>query len=259
MSLRQRIANLWKHRHLFPRINFYVLVALGRLLVPRYRFKWPQLEWWRDVAFSRYLARYGELRKMNTDRRWMLYQLLRLTEAVPGDTAECGVFRGASSYLICKANQSRTDFQRWHFIFDSFEGLSPPRHHDGSHWREGDFAVGADTVRRNLAEFQLVSLHPGWIPARFGDVADRRFSFVHVDVDLEQPTRDSIAFFYPRLEVGGILLCDDYGCTTCPGATLAVDDFLADKPEKMLSLCCGGGFLVKGCVTSSPYVLRPET
>jgi hypothetical protein len=87
----------------------------------------------------------------------------------------------------------------------------------------------------------------GWIPERFPEVADRRFAFVHIDVDLEQPTRDSIEFFYPRMNKGGIILCDDYGFTTCPGATSTIDAYLLDKPEKMLSMCCGGGFLIAGC------------
>ena len=61
----------------------------------------------------------------------------------------------------------------------------------------------------------------------------------------------SIAFFYPRLSKGGILLCDDYGFTSCPGATTAIDKFLSDKPEKMISLDSGGGFFIKGTAIAS--------
>jgi len=105
-------------------------------------------------------------------------------------------------------------------------------------------------VGRALAEFPGVSLLAGWIPERFPAVADRRFAFVHIDVDLYEPTRDSLAFFYPRMSAGGIVVCDDYGFTSCPGATRAVDEYLADRPEKMIALSCGGGFLVKGVATS---------
>jgi hypothetical protein len=52
------------------------------------------------------------------------------------------------------------------------------------------------------------------------------------------------------VEPGGIIVCDDYWFTTCPGATKAVDEFLADKPEKMLPLAQGGGFLIKGQATA---------
>lgn len=57
-------------------------------------------------------------------------------------------------------------------------------------------------------------------------------------------------FFYDRLNIGGVFVCDDYGFLTCPGATAAIQDFLISKPEKMVSLPGGGGFFIKGCITS---------
>src|SRR5207248_4885047 len=50
-----------------------------------------------------------------------------------------------------------------------------------------------------------------WIPDRFQDVDDWKFSFVHIDTDWPEPTSESLAFFYPRIEAGGIIVCDDYG------------------------------------------------
>ena len=73
---------------------------------------------------------------------------------------------------------------------------------------------------------------------------------VHVDVDLYEPTLASLAFFYPRMNPGGVMVCDDYGFTTCPGATKAVDEFLHDKPEKMIALPNGGGFFIAGVSTA---------
>ncbi len=209
--------------------------------------------WWDDEAFTRYLERFGELRGFNTDRRWMLSQLLRLIHDVPGDTAECGVYQGAGSWLICHANSRNTSQQRTHHIFDSFEGVSEPGKQDTAYWRAGDLACGIGEVRKNLGEFQHLSFRKGWIPERFHDVEHRRFAFVHIDVDLYEPTRDSLAFFYSRMNPGGIILCDDYGFTTCPGATSAVNEILRVKPEKMISLPCGGGFMIKGQATDATH------
>lgn len=180
----------------------------------------------------------------------MQQQLMRLVSAVPGDTAECGVFKGAGSYLICAMNSRNTAQARSHFVFDSFEGLSTPDAVDGKHWVAGDLVCSESSVAAVLAEFPGVTLLKGWIPDRFPEVQDRRFAFVHIDVDLYQPTRDSVEFFYPRLSPGGILLCDDYGFTSCPGATRALDEYLRDKPEKVIALSGGGGFLIKGVPTA---------
>ena len=42
-----------------------------------------------------------------------------------------------------------------------------------------------------------------------------------------------------------MLLCDDYGFVTCPGATLAMDDFFDDKPEEIVHLPTGQGLVIK--------------
>lgn len=233
-------------------LRFDILMSIAKIILPRYRFKNPYMAWWDDPVFNRYLKKFDLLRGKETDRRWMLYQLLRLTQAVPGDTVECGVFKGSSSYLICKYNQESKNHRKNHYIFDSFEGLSAPSEIDGKFWYKGTFACQMDEVKANMAEFPHVSFHKGWIPERFDDVKDKKFSFIHIDVDLYQPTGDSMKFFYPRVNPGGIMLCDDYGFSNCPGATQAVDEFLSDKPEKMMAMSCGGGFMIKGLQTAKP-------
>lgn len=219
----------------------------ARLLFPDYRLCWPQLDWWQNPEFNSYLDRFCERDGFNTQRKWMLSQLLRMVVDVPGDTAECGVFMGASSWLICNANQKLQKMKKKHHMFDSFEGLSCPNSEDGAFWREGDLAVVEDSVKRNLSAFDDdINIYKGWIPERFNDVKDLTFSFVHIDVDLYQPTKDSLIFFYERLNQGGIILCDDYGFSSCPGATKAVNEFLANKKEGIIHLDSGGGFIIKG-------------
>jgi len=228
--------------------RFYLLRRFAKYILPEYRFKWPQLDWWEDGEFNQYLTRFRELDGNNTDRRYAVAELLRLVGAVQGDTAEVGAYQGAMSWLICKANAGA----RMHHIFDSFEGLSHPSPVDGAHWSKGALACGEDVVRQNLSEFSgHFSTYKGWVPARFSDVGDRRFSFVHIDVDLYQPTRDSIEFFYPRMNPGGVIVCDDHGFSSCRGATKACDDFLADKPEKVVGLSAGAGFFIKGVETAA--------
>jgi len=234
------------------RLRLELLKWFGRIVLPEYRFKWPQMAWWANPIFNKYLVKFDEIRGFNTDRRWMLYQLMRLVRNVPGDTAECGVYKGAGSYMICKVNQENKRHNRVHHIFDSFEGLSKPSEIDGDHWTKGDMVCSLETVTENLAEFNNISIHKGWIPELFSDVDSNRFCFVHIDVDLHQPTLASVEFFYPRMNEGAVILCDDYGCTTCPGATNAIDRFLQDKKEKMISLSGGGGFLIKGTETLKP-------
>ncbi|MDR2091730.1 MAG: TylF/MycF family methyltransferase [Azoarcus sp.] len=233
------------------RCGFILLTKLGRYLVPRYKFSWPHLAWFDKPTLNEILARYGEKDGFNAHRRLMIGELMRLTPAVPGDTAECGAYKGCGSHIILLAPPPHdVACPREHYVFDSFEGLSAPSPEDGNYWKKADLRSGREIIEHNLSEFRNVHFMEGWIPKRFDEVKDRRFAFVHIDVDLYEPTRDAIAFFYERLNPGAILICDDYALYSCPGATKAVDDFLMDKPEKMILLPGGGGFFIKGVLSA---------
>jgi hypothetical protein len=225
--------------------RLYNLAKVARHILPGLPLHWPQMDWMEDAEFRAFLHRFDEHEGFNCHRRLALRELHRLAAGTPGDTAECGVWKGAGSWLICDGNRRSG---RVHYAFDSFEGLSEPSPaHDGPYWSRGNLRTGEAEARRNLEEFgDAVRILAGWIPSRFTEVAERRFSFVHIDVDLFEPTRDSIAFFHPRLSEGGVIVCDDYGFTTCPGATKAVDEYLqANGLPPMVRLPTGGGFLIK--------------
>jgi O-methyltransferase len=232
-----------------PAKRLEALAKYGQILVPGYRFYWPHPTSWSNERFNRYLEDFSESEGFNTQRRWSMSQLLRLISEVPGDTAECGVYRGAASYAILLAN-SKSRHARHHHIFDSFEGISRPVGEDGVYWTKGDLTSPEEIATEALREFTGKTFYKGWIPTRFPEVSALAFSFVHVDVDLYAPTKESLGFFYSRLSNGGIFVCDDYGMQFCPGATKACDEFLADKAEKMLSFPAGGGFFIKGVATS---------
>jgi hypothetical protein len=90
--------------------------------------------------------------------------------------------------------------------------------------RRGWFATPLDAVRRALADFPGVAWHPGWIPQSFTGLPERRYRFVHLDLDLHDPTLGGLEYFFPRLAPGAILVCDDYDW---PGERKAVEDFCA--------------------------------
>ena len=222
----------------------YVLAdRLCGLLYSKYKFSEYSRSWLNDKSFFRFYERFhGRENYHSADRKYFLKNLLKLVSDCAGDTAECGVYQGASSYLICQAFQG---IGKEHFVFDSFEGLSEPSEMDGTHWTAHQFSIDEQSVHNNLAEFDFVEIFKGWIPDQFQQVADRKFCFVHIDVDLHQPTLDSVKFFYPRMVPGGILLCDDYGFDGSPGARRAVDNFLRDKPEPIIEVPTGQAFIVK--------------
>ncbi len=231
--------------------GFRVIERLAKLLVyPEYQFTDPTVGWWGNQKIQTFSRRFCLVESaMSLDRKFALSQLMRLASAVEGDTAECGVYNGGSSYIMLL---STIGSDKTHFLFDSYEGLSLPSENDGKYWKSGDLNFSEANVLENLKEFseRLVS-YKGWIPDRFNEVAEKRFSFVHIDVDLYEPTLSSLDFFYARMNTGGVILIDDYGFDTCPGATEAVDKFHDLCPEKPEMLPSGGAFILKGTATAN--------
>jgi hypothetical protein len=190
-------------------------------------------------------------------RFFMLFQAARdACRRTPDlDVAECGCLHGHSTYIIARLLQEN-GFRGEMHVFDSFEGLSAFTGPDEGGLYQTDeqraavrqyFKADREKVMARLAPFEFVRFYPGWIPDRFREVADRRIGFLSLDVDLYQPTRDSLRFFFPRLADGGMVYLDDYGFyRTWPGARKAVDEYLAGVPHRhLLRMPFGSALIIK--------------
>ena len=70
--------------------------------------------------------------------------------------------------------------------------------------------------------------------------------FVHLDMDIYEPTIFALKFFNDRLVKGGVILLDDYGFDTCPGIPRAVQEFTETQPGYFgMSLLTGQYLLIK--------------
>ncbi|MBO36518.1 MAG: hypothetical protein CL612_01645 [Anaerolineaceae bacterium] len=197
---------------------------------------------------------------LRRQRYFITNQLLRQADLGRGDVCEAGCFRGLSAHLFAQHIQELDQQVSFH-IFDSFQGLSElesvdvPEDWDQRYKRQSDwstdkirkqFACSLQTVRENLREFDFIHYHEGWIPTRFHEVADKSFSFVHIDVDLYRPIMESFQFFYPRLIPHGIMVFDDYGSTQFPAAKKAIDECLRKYNNTFfVSTASGVAFLIK--------------
>ena len=149
------------------------------------------------------------------DRFLNLYSFALDAAKKNGAIAECGCWKGLSAFVIASAIKSTRpsylgeDF----YIIDSFEGLSVPNveESDIPFNTTGKFAESVSNVKKNLREFPGISFKKGWIPQVFSSLEKNKYALVHIDVDLADPTLESVKYFYPQLMLGGVIICDDYG------------------------------------------------
>jgi hypothetical protein len=193
------------------------------------------------------------------ERFYNLMQFFSQTLSLDGLVVECGCWKGLSSFMMCNyVLRHRPDFrgEEYH-IFDSFEGLSPPTELDiivdkaaAQDRRKfgqpsGTYAASLDDVQQVLSGFPEITYHRGWIPQSFQDIPEAQYKFVHIDVDLYEPTRASVEYFYPQLIMGGIIICDDYGSLYWPGAKQAIDEYCSQNNLPLLVVSTGQAIIWK--------------
>lgn len=188
------------------------------------------------------------------NRFWHMLQAYNQTNQLPGLVAECGSWRGMSSYMMLEHTARKQPHrQETHIIIDSFEGLSAPGPNDVSSVYSADqikgrFACSLETVKENLSRFSNVQLVKGWIPQVLAEneaKLDKVYRFVHIDVEMYEPTLSALKFFWPRMGPGGMIVCDDCGYNAFPGSQHAMESFAQIHGLSPMYLTTGNGILIK--------------
>ena len=178
--------------------------------------------------------------KMSWDlvRRDMLILILKdvLINQVKGDLVELGVYKGYTAKLIHYYVP-----ERMLFLFDTYGGFdetdlafekSRTGHSIQSHFKSACIKDVINYIKpKNNNIVTIEGVFPGSLPKNF---RGRIFSFVHIDMDLYEPTMEALNFFYPRMSKGGYIVIHDYN--TWSGAHESVDEFFRSKAESPIPM-----------------------
>lgn len=156
-----------------------------------------------------------------------------LSQGVPGDFIETGVWRGGATIFMRAVLEAYGIRDRSVWVADSFDGLPPPNpgkypQDSGCDLHENRYlAVSLDQVRSNFRRYGLLDEQVWFIKGWFRDslpVAPiPRLAVMRLDGDMYESTMDALVNLYPKLSVGGYVIIDDYGVIRM--ACRAVHDF----------------------------------
>jgi O-methyltransferase len=191
----------------------------------------------------------------STERMHALYQAnAYICDAdIGGDVVECGVWRGGSSMLSALSLLARGDASRTLWLYDTFEGMTPPGeldvNYDGAAADEllavqersadavNDWCVATiGDVRANMESTGYPTEHVRYVQGRVEDTipaqAPGAIAILRLDTDWFESTHHELVHLYPRIVPGGVLIVDDYGWWK--GAREAVDRYFADHDIRIL-------------------------
>jgi O-methyltransferase len=182
--------------------------------------------WLQDQEF---LATYGEIKPLTVVdfyRCYELWQLVRQLAHVDGDILEVGVYRGGTGCLMARAAHY-PDRAKHVYLCDTYEGIVKAGPQD-SFFKGGELRnTSVELVKALVAQLALsnVTILKGIFPDDTATgIADKRFALCHIDVDVYRSAEEVLDWVWPRLNVGGIVVFDDYGFATCDGVTKLVNE-----------------------------------
>lgn len=160
-----------------------------------------------------------------------------ITERIPGDLIETGVWRGGACILMRAVLHAYNVTDRRVWVADSFEGVPAPdprkypadKGSDYHMFRE--LSVPLETVRANIQKYgllddQIVFLK-GWFKDTLPSAPITRLALLRLDGDLYESTIVALNALYDKLSPGGYVIVDDYHVV--PGCEHAIHDFLASR------------------------------
>ncbi len=189
----------------------------------------------------------------SVERMYALYLSVKyiLVNDIKGDFIECGVWRGGSAMLIAKLLNNYKAKNRTLFLFDTFEGMSAPTDEDkdfkgvtassllqqspnikeDSIWCYSSY----EEVQENMKQvgFESIQLIKGKVEETINEVKPfDKIALLRLDTDWYDSTLHELNHLYPLLNLGGVLIIDDYG--HWEGCRKAVDEYFDKEKIKML-------------------------
>lgn len=173
------------------------------------------------------------------DRYLYFKDMVEEVRQVEGDIVECGVSIGHGALLFSLLGEY-VGVNRVYYGFDSFEGFPDPVAKDETTPIKGRgfWANPPDTVLKVLRDGRLseetignrIRLVKGWFDATLPKY-EGKIALLHLDCDLYESYKLALEQLYDKVQPGGVIMFDEYHDDRWPGATKAIDEFFADKPE----------------------------
>lgn len=166
-------------------------------------------------------------------RLYIIWQALLNTRHLKTATMEIGVYRGGGSAFILRAKELLRHDSAWHYAVDTFSG-----HLDSDVTTQDVHAAGMffDTSAEQVdALLKTISNNVTTVISTEGGIAHSlqgRYSFVHLDVDLYSPTKAYLHFLDNCIDIGGVIIVDDYMAPKCPGIFKAVTEFIEETKTR---------------------------
>lgn len=204
--------------------------------------------WLNDQSFQKL---YSDLKKnslVNKYQAWELWQQVENCVKVDGDILEVGVWRGSTS-MIMGGKLQQLGSSKTIYACDTFEGVVKAGDSKDNYYKGGEHNdTSLEFVKRQAARFQIEHIYflKGIFPEDTGaQIEHVKFCLCHIDVDAYQSGKEVFDWVWPRLQVGGAVVFNDYGFPLTKGITRFVNEQFTRKDCVVIHNLNGNGIILK--------------
>lgn len=156
--------------------------------------------------------------------------------SIEGQFVECGYGYGRS-FAVLSHFSSR--ISRKIYGFDSFKGFPDVTESDRSirNPKKGEWAViTLDEAKKSIDSLGLFNTAQDYELMELvfdkntvNPIPNEKIAFLHIDLDLYNGYRSALEIFWDQIQIGGVVLFDEYDQISWPGATIAVNEFFENR------------------------------
>ena len=185
--------------------------------------------------------------------RWRHYALVCYTILALQKTSknkkifvECGVGDGITSYFILNIiNKFSKNFES--YLFDRWAVMEKKNLKKTELKMTGQYKkISLNNTKKNLNKFSRnINFIKGSIPRTFKKFPKTKVFLLHIDLNSSIATKQSLNFFYKKLEKNGIIIFDDYGWKNFIETKNEIDKYLKKKQGIFFQIPTGQGIFIK--------------
>ena len=179
---------------------------------------------------------------------WSSVYAINNTASTEKNFVECGVCDGLTAfYALSAAENMNKSFKA--YLYDSWDAMEDHRLLESEKESAGEYAyLNMESTIKNLGSFNSddVIFNKGYIPDVFQCVQNpESLIWLHIDLNSSVPTIDALDLFWDRLEIGGVVLFDDYAWTGHQATQTSVEKWSVDKNATLFHIPTGQALVIK--------------
>lgn len=195
---------------------------------------------------------YNEVKNNTLVDIYRCYELWELVKqsakCKEGELLEVGVWRGGTGALISRVAEL-SGITEMVLLCDTFEGVVKCSENDNFYCGKEHSDTSISIVEELLQKMKLnnAKIYKGIFPEdNHEQFIDKKYRFVHIDVDVYQSAKDVFEFVWKNVVKGGIVVFDDYGFITTQGVTKLLDQLKCTVKDGCFCMNINGhGYFVK--------------